>query len=178
MSKPVKELLRKELAKRLEGVTSLAVVGFTGLDAVTTRMIRGRLRSKDIKLTVVKNSVARQAFKSVGLAQATEIIDGPCAVAYGPDSEQIDLVEVIRELLDVAKEAPNLTVKAALLEGEVFGPDRIEQLRKFPTRDEAISRLVSYALAPAGGLAGALKAPAGLIAGAIKQVAEKQEQAA
>ena len=36
MSKPVKEMLRKEITDRLAGVDSLAVVGFTGVDAVTT----------------------------------------------------------------------------------------------------------------------------------------------
>ena len=48
MSKPVKELLRKELASRLEGVGSLAVVGFSGVDAVTTHAIRKRLLAKKI----------------------------------------------------------------------------------------------------------------------------------
>ena len=43
MSKPIKNLLRKEFIRRFEGITSLAVVGFTGLDAVSTNEIRGRL---------------------------------------------------------------------------------------------------------------------------------------
>ena len=67
MSKPVKELVRKELMKRLDGVSSLAVIGFTGLDAVTTNTVRSRLVKKDIHVTVVKNALAKQAFKELGL---------------------------------------------------------------------------------------------------------------
>ena len=114
MSKPVKELVRKELVKRFSGVESLAVVGFTGLDAVATHAVRGRLLEKGIRLTVVKNSVARQAFKELGLGKAGEMLYGPCAVAYGSDPK-VGVVSVVRSLLEIAKEAPKLTVKAALL---------------------------------------------------------------
>ena len=70
MSKPIKELVQKELIKRFENLTSMAVVGFTGIDANTTREIRGRLREKTIRMTVVKNSIARQALDAVGLPEA------------------------------------------------------------------------------------------------------------
>ena len=93
MSKPVKELVRKELINRFDGVSSLAVVGFSGISAVNTRKIRGQLREKEISMTVVKNSIARQAFKEVGLDSAVGLLDGPCAIAYGADS----VVSVVRE---------------------------------------------------------------------------------
>lgn len=174
MSKPVKELIRKELVKRLEGVTSMAVIGFTGIDAITTRQIRGKLREKDIRLTVVKNAVARQAFKSVGLAGAADMLDGPCALAYGGDN----VVSVVRELLAISKDAPKLTVKAALLDGEVFGTERIEELSKFPTRTEAIGRVVSAVLSPGSVLAGCLVGPSSKIAGILKAIEDKRKEAA
>ena len=164
MSKPVKTLVRKELIKRFDGITSLAVVGFTGLDAVTNNAIRGRLLEKGMRLTVVKNILARQAFSEMGLDEAGQMLDGPCAVAYGGDS----VVDLVRELLDIGKGAPTLTVKAALLDGEVFGSDRIQELSTFPTRDEAIANVVTCALTPARKLAGCLVAPGSAIAGILK----------
>ena len=113
MSKPLKELVRKELIRRFQGLTSLAVVGFTGLDGNATNAIRGRLRGKDIHMTVVKNSLARQAFQELGLAAAVDLLDGPCAIAYGQES----VVTVVRELLEIHREFPKLIVKAAVLEG-------------------------------------------------------------
>lgn len=175
MSRLIKELLRKELRKRFEGVTSLAVVGFTGLDAVTTNRLRNRLLEKDIALTVVKNSLAKQVFKELDLAQAAGLLEGPCAIALGVDPEKVGVVTVVRELLLAGKDAPSLTVKAALLEGEVFGPEKIEELSRFPTRDEAIGGIVTCALSPARKLAGCLIGPGAAIAGAIKQVGQKQD---
>ncbi|MCJ7545126.1 MAG: 50S ribosomal protein L10 [Phycisphaerae bacterium] len=169
MSKPVKELLRKELTGRLEGVDSLAVVGFSGVDAPMTHMIRKRLRAKNITMRVVKNSVARQAFQSVGLERVADLLDGPCAIAYAPDG----VVGVIRELLELGKDAPTLTVKAAYMEGDVFGAERIAELSKYPTRDEAIALVVSAATGPGRKLAGCLMAPARKLAAVIKVVEDK-----
>jgi len=181
MSKPVKQLIRKELASRFDGLTSLAICGLTGIDAITTNTMRGRLREKDIRLTMVKNSVARQAFRDVGMEEAVDLLDGPCAVAYGSDS----IVSVVRELLDIKKEsAPSLTVKAAVLEGDVFGDEEaVQRLSKFPTREEAIAEVLGAVLAPAANISGCLIAPSGQIAGILKTIEEnagggEEEQAA
>ncbi len=172
MSKPIKELVKKELVKRLDGVSSLAVVGFTGIDAVTTGIIRNKLREKNIRLAVVKNAIARQAFKSLGLEGAETMLDGPCALAYGGDS----VVTVVRELLEIGKkEAPKLTVKAALLDGDIFGTDRIEALSKYPTRTEAIGRVASAILSPGSVLAGCLIGPSSKLAGILKAIEEKKK---
>ena len=175
MSKPVKELVRKELARRFKGVTSLVVVGFTGIDGITTHRIRGRLREKDINVAVVKNALARQAFDSIGLPQVKDLIDGPCALAFSTDPARLGTVEVVRELLEIGRETPNLRVKAALLDGKAFGPDRIGELSKFPTRDEAISRIAVSLLSPGGILAAVLSGPAGKI-GALRKAIEEREQ--
>lgn len=175
MSKPVKELIRKEMIKRFEGVASLAVIGFTGIDAKKTHEIRGRLRSKDIRMSVVKNSIARQAFEAVGIPEAKELLDGPCAVAFGIDQKQTSVVNVVRELLDIAKDAPNLVVKAAVLEGDVFTQDQIKALSQYPTRDEAIAKALTCVLTPGAKLAGCIVGPGGKIAALLKAIQEKRE---
>jgi ribosomal protein L10 len=174
MSKPVKEMMRKNLARRFEGLESLAVVGFSGVDATSTNQIRGRLADKSIHMMVVKNSVARQAFRDAGLEYAVSILDGPCAIAFGEDAESAGVVTVVRELLDIHKEQPNLTVKAALLEGEVFGADRVEELSNFPTREEAIGKVVAAATGAGSKLVGALCGPGGALAGVVKTIQDNQ----
>jgi ribosomal protein L10 len=169
MSKPVKELIKKELLKRFAGVDSLAVVGFTGLDAIATNKIRGRLRAKKINMTVVKNSIARRAFDDLGIAAASDMLEGPCAVAYGADS----VVTVVRELLEIGKDSPKLTVKAAFLEGEIFPTGRIEELSKFPTREEAIGRVVACILSPGKKLAACIIGPGSKVASILKTIEEK-----
>ena len=174
MSKLVKDLVRKELVKRFEGVSSLAVVGISGLDAVSTNEIRGRLREKDIRISVVKNSLARQAFRELGLESGASLLDGPCAVACGRD----DIVGIVRELLEIQKESPAFEVKAALMDGEAFRGDRVLDLSRYPTREEALSLVSSCALSAGGRLAASLLGPGGKIASILKTIEEKQETAA
>jgi large subunit ribosomal protein L10 len=169
MSKPVKKLIQDELAKRMAGVNQLAVVGFTGVEASQANAIRARLHSKDIRMTVVKNALARQAFKAMGIEAAGELLQGPCAVAYGSDS----VVSVVRELLAISKDTPNLTVKAAYLEGAAFAADQIDTLSKYPTRPEAISQALGCILSAGANLAACLIAPGGQIASILKTIEEK-----
>jgi len=171
MSKPVKALLRRELSRRLDGVVSLVVLSLTGIDGVTANQLRRRLRDENINLMVVKNSIARWVFKEKGLEQGCSLIDGPCALAWGADS----VVHVVRTLLDEAKEIPNIQIKGALFEGEIFGPDRIEHLASYPTRTEALATLAMLIRAAGAKLAGSLIGPAGRLAGAIKQIGEREE---
>jgi len=178
MSRPVKQLLRKELTKRMSGVTSMAAVDLTRVDAVTTTEIRKRLRQKDIRITVVKNSIARSAFKELGLDSACQLLEGPTALAYGVDSEKVGVVTVVRELLEIAKETPELTVRAALLDGEFFGPERVKELSSYPTREEAIGKVVACALGSAGRLVGAITGPGAKLCSLLKAIEEKQSDQA
>ena len=168
MSKPVKKLIRDELTRRFAGVTQLAIVGFQGVDAGTTNQVRARLREKDIRMTVVKNSLARQAFRELGIEPVGGLLNGASAVAYGADS----VVTVVRELLEIHRETPNLTVKAAFMEGQVFGADEIKALSSYPTRDEAVAQGLGCVLSPGANLAGCLIGPGAELAGILKAIEE------
>ena len=171
MSKPVKTLLRKDLVGRLEGVQSLAVLSLAGVDGVATNRLRRQLRTGGVSVSVVKNSVARYALEQVGLSSACGLIDGPCALAWGGDN----VVTVVRGLLEAGKEIPTLIVKGAMLEGEVFSADRIEELSKYPTREEAIATVAMLAKSAGARLAGCLIGPGSRLAGAIKSIEKTNE---
>jgi len=175
MSKPVKALIRDELTRRLEGVTSLAIVGLTGVDAITVTNIRKRLGEQEIRLLVVKNALAKHAFKTIDLDVACDLLNGPCALAYGGDN----VVSVVRELLAIKKEqAKELVVKAAVMDGEAFASERISELSKYPTRAEAIGKVVSCILAPGMKAAACILAPGSKIASLVKAVEELHDEEA
>ena len=169
MSKSVKEMMRTQLVGRLDGVDSVAVVDLTGIDANTTNQIRHRLMEKSIRLSVVKNSMARYAFKQVGLVDAVALLEGPCALAWGGES----IVSVLRELRDIRREVGQLGLKGALLDGDVYGAERMEELANYPTREEAIAQALQAVLSPGANLAGCLIAPGGAIAALIEAIEEQ-----
>jgi large subunit ribosomal protein L10 len=169
MSKPIKKLMRDELVRRFTGVSQLAVVGLAGVDADTANQVRNRLRQKDIHVTVVKNALAKQAFRELGIERAATLLAGPSAIAYGADG----VVTIVRELLEINQEAPNVTVKAAYMDGQVFGADQIEALSRYPTREEAIAQVLQCLLSPGANVSACLIGPGGQIAAILKAIEDR-----
>jgi large subunit ribosomal protein L10 len=173
MSKPVKAMLRRELIRRLEGVDALVVLSLAGVDGMAANRLRGSLREKNIHLTVVKNAVAKQALKEVGLAPASALLEGPCAFAIAGRPDPVGPMLIVRELLGQSQEIPALRVRGALMEGEVFGADRVAELSRYPTREEALGDLTVVALSAGSRLVAALLGPGGSIGGILKAVEDR-----
>lgn len=174
MSKPVKNLITQSYANRFEGVTGAVLVDIRGISSNNTNAFRADLAEKNIKITVVKNSLAKRAFEGTDIEGINELIDGGSAMIY-PTSEETSVVNVARELLDWAKKLEKLEFRGAILDGIKFGPDEIKKLSEYPTKEEAQATVVTLLLSPARNLVGAVKAPAGNIAGILKTLQEKLE---
>ena len=173
MSKPVKELIVSDYLGRLEGAEEALVISLRGVDAEGTETIRSGLRQHSVRLTVVKNSLAKKAFSGTKLEALGPVLKGQNAVLYGEKS----VVEVARELIDLVKKFPEIELKGAVLDGELFeGEDGVKRLSKFPTRDEAIAQLVTLVLSPGRNLAAQVKGPGARLGGIIKAIEEKLEK--
>ena len=66
--------------------------------------MRGALKQKGIRLTVVRNALAKRAFVSSRWRRRPILIDGPCAMVYGGDS----IVDVAKETTEWNKKIPRL----------------------------------------------------------------------
>ena len=67
MSKQVKDLIAEDL-QAAEGVNDALLVNVIGLNSANTFSLRSELRSKNISLLVVKNSLAQRATEGTPLA--------------------------------------------------------------------------------------------------------------
>ena len=177
MSKPVKQLITQQYRDLFEGVSGAVLVDIRGIESNATNNLRGRLAQKQIRVTIVKNSLARLAFRDTELQPLGEMLEGSNALVYPTDSEAT-VVTVARELIDVAKQLKKLQFKGALMEGIRFGADQIEDLSKYPTRPEAQAQVVQLFLSPAQKLTGQVLGPARRIASCIKAVEERHGEAA
>src|SRR5438128_7573286 len=95
MSKQVKDLVTREIASRLKSLDAVAVINPRGIDAVKNHGIRRRLREKGLRMTVVKNTLARRAVEGGKLQGFDKLLDGPSAVIYGKASA----AEIARQLM-------------------------------------------------------------------------------
>jgi large subunit ribosomal protein L10 len=177
MSKAVKKLLMRDYSSRIAGASEewpdAMLISIRGLKAVDTTKFRGTLAKKNIRVTVIRNSLARKAFEGTRLAALSELLTGASAIAYGGNS----VVEVAREIVALASAMPALELKGAVLDGTLFrGKEGVNELSKFPTREEAIGRVVTLIVSPARKLMGQVKGPGSNVAGIIKSIEEKLEK--
>ena len=150
------------------------LIDVRGINSNDTNELRANLAGKQMKITIVKNSLAKKAFGDGELAPLGDLLDGPSAMVY-PVSEEASVVSVARELIDAAKKLKDLEFRGALMEGIVFGPSEVDALSKYPTKEEAQSQVVQIFLTPAQNVVGAVTSQGKKIASILKTVQEKLE---
>jgi len=174
MSKFVKDLVTRDIKRRLEGVEDAVLVKTTGMDANTTNELRGSLAEKDIHLLVVKNSLARRATDGSSLAPAFEGATGQIAVCWGAS----DFVSLVKEVVKLDKNSDKYSAFVAaggVMDGERLDADGVKAVSKWPSREEQISILVGQILSPGANISGSLLGPGKLLASQVKQIEEKGE---
>jgi len=175
MSKPVKNMIIESYKQRFAGLNGAVLVDIRGVSANDNNKLRTNLAEKQIRVTVVKNSLAKKAITGTGLEPLDDLLDGPSAMVY-PVDEETSVVSIARELIAVAKQVANLQFKGALMEGIVFGPEDLDALSKYPTREEAQAKAVQLLLSPGQNLVGAILGPGRKVASLVKAIEEKLEQ--
>jgi large subunit ribosomal protein L10 len=173
MSKLVKKMMSREYKERFNDVSEALIVDIRGIEANQNNELRLELHSKNIQITVIRNSLATDAYQGTNLEGILHALTGPTALCYGGNS----VVDVARELVEWAKKVENLDLKGAILDGEYFeGEKGVKRLSTFPTREEAQSKVVQVVLAPGAALVGAALGPGGRVMGVVKEVQERLEK--
>ena len=173
MSKYVKDLVTRDIKRRLEGVEDAVLVSCVGMDANTTNELRGELDAKDIHLLVVKNSLARRATDGSNLAPAFEGATGQIGICWG----STDFVSLVKEVVALDKDTEKYEAFVAdggVMDGEKLDSDGLKAVSKWPSREEQISMLVGQILGPGSQLSGAMLGPGKMLNSQIKQKGEDE----
>jgi large subunit ribosomal protein L10 len=177
MSKVIKQMQMDAIRQNFNGVRDLVVLSIAKLDCHADYTLRATLRKKNIRMMVLKNSLARRVFTDLGLQIPADspYWAGPTTFVWGAEGTSISEVSrAVESELKNPKTAPlykdKVVVKGALAEG---APVTFEQATKMPTRQEAISSLLQAILSAGSNIAGCLTGPASQVASQIKTISEK-----
>jgi len=171
MSKYLKNLITDELRNRLDGVSDALLVNVIGMEANANVELRKSLREKNIRLMVVKNSLASRASEGTALAPAFEGSSGTSAVVWGGE----DVVSLAKEVMRFAEkdEYKPFAPKGGVMDGEKLSKEDVAAISKWPSRSEQLSLLVGQILAPGANLSAQLLGPGAQVASQIKQKSEE-----
>ena len=174
MSKYVKSLISDDLAKRLAGESDCLLVNVIGLDANHTMTLRRELRAKDIRMTVVKNSLAKRATAGTSLEAAFESISGPIAVVWGSE----DIVSLAKEVVRLTKDEAfeGFAARGGVMDESPLTEKQVHEVSKWPGRAEQLSILLGQILSPGATLSAQLLGPGGALAGQIKECGKEENE--
>ena len=177
MSKKIKDLELQALRSTLGGIRDFVALEPMKVDSATDFEFRKKLRQKDIKVQLVKNSFAKKVFDESGI-KTDGMWVGTTLVCWGGDSVKTlatSIDQAVKEAKKDPKAPEKFKVKTAVADGQLVTFDVAKTL---PTRKEAIGDLLSAILGPGAALAGCLVGPANQLAGCVAAVEEKAKTAA
>ena len=107
---------------------------------------------------VYKNTLVSRAVEGTEFEGLREVLEGPSAFAISTE----DAKAPARILAKFAKTAPNLEMKAGVVEGTFYDAEGIKAIASVPSREELLSKLL-----------GSLQSPITNLARVLNQIAEQ-----
>jgi large subunit ribosomal protein L10 len=120
---------------------------------------------------VVKNTLAERAAKGSKVEDAMKDLAGVTSIAYTSG----DPVALAKVLSKYAKDNPEYTFKAGIVDGRVIAINDIDALANMPSKEEIYSKLLFLMNAPAQRLVTALNAIGRDLAVVINQGVEQKK---
>ena len=146
---PVSKAKKKEqveaLSADLQKVSSAVVATYTKITVAQDFELRKSLRGAGAKYRVIKNTLAELAAKGTRVEEALKGLAGVTSIAY----TEGDPVAMAKVLTKYAKDNPEFTFKAGMVEGRVITVKEISALASLPSKEELISKLLFLMNSPA-----------------------------
>ena len=171
MPTPQKENVVSEYTDKFSKASSVLLTNFSGLDVATDTDLRRMFRENDVEYKVLKNTLAKIALNNNDIHELDEYLSGvnAFAISYKDPTAAARVVSNF-EFKD------KLELRACLFEGQLFGPDKVEEIAKLPSREELLAKLLSTLKAPMSGLAAVLAASMQNLVGTLNAVKENKSE--
>lgn len=174
VSKARKEEVLAVYADWLQKCQAVVVVEYTGVKMKDLDNIRAKVRETGGEFHVLKNTLARRAFKDKGMSFPDEFFLNSTAVSFA----FTDPASTAKALNDATKGNEFVKVKGGFMAGQVLSAAEVKALASLPPLPVVRAQLLGVLQAPAGKLVRTIAEPARGLAAVIKAFSEKAPVAA
>ncbi len=172
MPRPEKVQAVETVTKLAEEAKSIFITDFSGITVEEMTELRRNLRAQSIQYLIVKNTLARLAFREAGFDYAVSYLKGPSALAFAMD----DPTAPAKVFRDYIKKHKKLEVRAFLMEGQVFPGEKLDSFADLPSREQLLSMTLGALNAPIVGFVGGLQGILRKVVYVVDAIREKKEQ--
>ena len=173
MTKEEKQSAINDLSEKLDSNGVIYITDISELDAIATSSLRRQCFAKDIKLSVVKNTLLKKAMENLkdkDLSELYDVLPGPTAIMISEVGNA-----PAKLIKDFRKKNDKPILKGAYVEESVFvGDDQLKTLVDIKSKNELIGEVISLLQSPAKNVISALTSSKSTIAGIVKTLSEKE----
>ena len=139
-----KKAVVAEIASVATEAHSLVVAEYRGTTVDNFTEMRSEARKSGVFLKVAKNSLVKRAVQGTEFECVADSLVGPMIYAFS----QEDPGCAARLIKEYAKKNDKLITKVVSIGGKMFEASELGRLASLPTKDQAISQLMSVIKAP------------------------------
>jgi len=161
----------EQLTKEFQDAKHGIVGTFAKMTVEKDFELRKAVRGAGARYRVLKNTLAERAAKGTSVEEAVKDLAGVTSIAYTNG----DPVALAKALSKYAKDNPEYTFKAGIVEGRVIAIRDIDALASMPSKEELYSKLLFLMTAPAQRLVTVMNAVGRDLAVVINQGVEKNK---
>jgi large subunit ribosomal protein L10 len=169
-----KKAIVAEVNETATSALSLVIADARGVTVSGMTALRQSARDNAVTLRVVRNTLAKRALAGTEYECVSDVLVGPSLFGFSME----DPGAAARLFKDFAKENKHFEVKALAVSGQMLGADQLDVLAKMPTRDQALSILMSVMKAPVTKLVQTMNEVPGKLVRTLAAVRDQKEAAA
>ncbi|ORU90189.1 MAG: 50S ribosomal protein L10 [Cycloclasticus sp. symbiont of Poecilosclerida sp. M] len=139
-----KQAVVAEVAEVAAKAFSAVAAEYRGLTVGEMTELREKARESGVYLRVVKNTLVRKAVENTEFECIQDSLVGPLVLAFSME----DPGAAARLVKDFSKNHEQLETKFLSVSGQLLEASELTRLSKLPTKDQAISMLMSVMKAP------------------------------
>jgi large subunit ribosomal protein L10 len=169
-----KKAIVAEVNETATSALSLVIADARGVTVDGMTALRKNARENSVTLRVVRNTLAKRALEGTDYECVNSTLVGPSQFGFSME----DPGAAARLFKEFAKENKNFEVKALAVSGQILGANQLDVLAKLPTRDQALSMLMSVMKAPVTKLVQTMNDVPGKLVRTLAAVRDQKEAAA
>ncbi|MBU1076161.1 MAG: 50S ribosomal protein L10 [Spirochaetes bacterium] len=135
----------EELVKNLKESKHLIFTEYKGLNVAKMTELRRKLFEVDSEFKVIKNRLAKQAYKKLELDFQDDWFVGPVALVVCKNDDFVRTVSIVHSY---AKDNEAFKIKLGYLGKKIYGIDELKEISLLPSRDQLLARLVNALKSP------------------------------
>ncbi len=166
-----KKAVVTEVAEVARGALSAIAAEYRGLSVAEMTNLRINARNAGVYMRVVRNTLARRALEGTDFACMNDGLTGPLVLAFSRE-EPGSAARVMREY---AEENHKLVIKLVSFGGKLLETSDVGRLADLPTKDGAISQLMSVMMAPIAKLVRTLAEPQAKLVRTLAAVRDQKQ---